>query len=161
MQLWALGRAAVGDVLKKEGITSGVVSSSNVAIEGSAEVVRGLTTEEIAEYVAAYGVAANAFCNLAGGDGVELHAGNGYLIDQFTQNVSNKRTDNYGGSAENRTRFAQEAVSSMIATVGADKVGIRLSPFSYAPLLSPFGLTHWISTDCSFHFCLIAALSNR
>jgi NADPH2 dehydrogenase len=130
MQLWALGRAAVGAVLQKEGTKSGVVSSSNIALEGSAEVVRALSVEEIAEYNVAYGVAAKAFVEGAGGDGVELHAGNGYLIDQFTQTNSNKRTDNYGGSAENRCRFALEAMDSLVKAVGPEKVGIRLSPFS-------------------------------
>lgn len=85
MQLWALGRAAVGAVLQKEGIKSGVVSSSNVPLTGSEEVVRALSAEEIAEYVAAYGVAAKAFVEQAGGDGVELHAGNGETISLLSR----------------------------------------------------------------------------
>lgn len=64
------GRAAVGAVLEKEGVTTGVVSSSNIPIEGSAEVVRALAVEEIASYVSLYAKAAKAFVEECGGDGV-------------------------------------------------------------------------------------------
>jgi 12-oxophytodienoic acid reductase len=66
----------------------------------------------------------------AGFDGVELHGANGYLIDQFTKSSTNKRTDEYGGSIENRARFALEVVEAVVQAVGADRVGIRLSPFT-------------------------------
>ena len=66
----------------------------------------------------------------AGFDGVELHGANGYLQDQFLQDVSNKRTDAYGGSAENRARLMLETVDAMIAAWSADRVGVRLSPSS-------------------------------
>ncbi len=65
----------------------------------------------------------------AGFDGVEIHGGNGYLIDQFLRTNSNKRTDKYGGSRENRTRFLLEVVDAVIEAIGADKVGVRLAPF--------------------------------
>ncbi|WP_315984018.1 oxidoreductase [Aliamphritea spongicola] len=64
----------------------------------------------------------------AGFDGVEIHAANGYLIDQFMRRSSNTRTDQYGGSLENRIRFACEVTAAVCETVGADKVGIRLAP---------------------------------
>ena len=65
----------------------------------------------------------------AGIDGVELHGANGYLIDQFLNTGSNQRTDQWGGSIENRARFAIEATKRVAAAIGKDKTGIRVSPF--------------------------------
>ena len=73
--------------------------------------------------------AANAV-HKAGFDGVEVHGANGYLIDQFLQDVTNKRTDSYGGSVENRARFALEVMDAIVAAVGEFKAAIRLSPWS-------------------------------
>lgn len=67
----------------------------------------------------------------AGFDGVELHGANGYIIDQFLQDVCNKRTDEYGGSIENRARFGLEVIDSVAKAIGAKKLGIRLSPWGY------------------------------
>ena len=66
----------------------------------------------------------------AGFDGVEIHGANGYLVDQFIQDVSNKRTDAYGGSIENRARFALEIVDAVAAKIGAERTALRLSPWS-------------------------------
>ncbi|MBT33569.1 MAG: alkene reductase [Thalassobius sp.] len=65
----------------------------------------------------------------AGFDGVEVHAANGYLIEQFINTASNKRTDEYGGSVENRTRFVLEVTEAIANAIGADKTGIRVSPY--------------------------------
>jgi N-ethylmaleimide reductase len=65
----------------------------------------------------------------AGFDGVEIHGANGYLVDQFLNTASNHRTDNWGGSIENRCRFALEIARRMAQKIGKEKVGIRLSPF--------------------------------
>ncbi len=65
---------------------------------------------------------------LAGFDGAEIHGANGYLLDQFVQDGSNQRTDEYGGSVENRSRFVLEVVRAVVDELGADRVGIRLSP---------------------------------
>ncbi|KAL5559827.1 hypothetical protein UlMin_036038 [Ulmus minor] len=67
----------------------------------------------------------------AGFDGVEIHGGNGYLIDQFLKDQVNDRTDEYSGSLENRCRFALEIVEALVNEIDADRVGLRLSPFSY------------------------------
>lgn len=89
---------------------------------------RALTIEEIHAIVEDYRIAArNAIA--AGFDGVEVHGANGYLIDQFLRTTSNIRTDEYGGSRENRLRFLKEVIDAIIAEVGADKTAIRLAPF--------------------------------
>jgi len=92
---------------------------------------RALAVDEIKEIVAEYRRgAANAI--RAGFDGIELHGANGYLIDQFLRDGANKRTDEYGGSIENRARFALEVVDAVVAEIGAGRVGIRLSPVTPA-----------------------------
>jgi N-ethylmaleimide reductase len=90
---------------------------------------RALEIEEIAGVVEQFRIAA-ANAKRAGFDGVELLAGQGHLIEQFLQNGSNKRTDGYGGSVENRTRFLVEIVEAVSTVWGSDRVGVRLSPSS-------------------------------
>jgi N-ethylmaleimide reductase len=91
------------------------------------ETPRALTTDEIAEIVNDYRLAAlNA--RDAGFDGVELHGANGYLVDQFLRDGTNQRTDHYGGSVSNRLRFAREVLAGLVSVWGADRVGVRLSP---------------------------------
>jgi N-ethylmaleimide reductase len=88
---------------------------------------RALETSEIPGIVERYAQAArNAMA--AGFDGVEVHAANGYLIDQFLRDQTNKRTDRYGGSIENRSRFLLEVVDAVTAAVGAERTGVRISP---------------------------------
>ena len=88
---------------------------------------RTLATEEIAGLIEDYRKAArNALA--AGFDGVELHAANGYLIDQFLRDGSNRRIDRYGGSITNRTRLLREVTAALIEVAGARRVGVRLSP---------------------------------
>jgi N-ethylmaleimide reductase len=88
---------------------------------------RALTISEIAGIVEDYGKAAKR-AKAAGFEGVELHAGNGYLIDQFLQDGSNKRTDDYGGSIENRARLLFEVVAAMVSVWGVDRVAVRIAP---------------------------------
>jgi N-ethylmaleimide reductase len=118
---------------------------------------RALAVPEIAGIVADYRRAAERAMD-AGFEGVELHAANGYLVDQFLQDGSNKRTDEYGGSIENRTRFLSEIVTALIGVWGADRVAVRIGPsgtwngmsdsnpqalFSYvAQWLNQFGLAY-------------------
>lgn len=125
-QLWDLGRAASPKVAERDGFK--VKSASAVPMEEGGNVPEALTLEEVRQKVLDYAQAAkNAVA--AGFDGVEIHGANGYLVDQFIQDVSNQRTDAYGGSIENRSRFCVEVVEAVVKAVGADKVGIRLSPF--------------------------------
>lgn len=93
---------------------------------------RALDLEEIPGIVEDYARAAKAAVEQAGFDGVEIHAANGYLIDQFLRSGSNHRTDAYGGSIENRSRLLFEVVDAVTGVVGAGKVGIRLSPVTPA-----------------------------
>jgi NADPH2 dehydrogenase len=86
--------------------------------------------EEIKEYVQLYATAAENAVLKAGFDGVEIHSATGYLPDQFLQSNSNTRTDEYGGSIENRVRFVLEITDAVVKAVGANKVGIRLSPWA-------------------------------
>ncbi len=88
---------------------------------------RALETEEIAGIVEDFRQAA-VRAKRAGFDGAELHGANGYLIDQFLRDGSNQRTDRYGGSLENRTRFLLEVVGAVSSVFGAARVGVRLSP---------------------------------
>lgn len=88
---------------------------------------RALTVPEIQAIVQDYKHAASRAMD-AGFEGVELHAANGYLVDQFLQNGSNRRTDEYGGSIENRTRFLSEVVRALVSVWGPDKVAVRIGP---------------------------------
>jgi N-ethylmaleimide reductase len=88
---------------------------------------RELGIEEIPGIIEEFRVAAQRALD-AGFDGVELHGANGYLVDQFIQDGTNKRTDAYGGPIENRVRFLREALEALISVWGADRVGVRISP---------------------------------
>ncbi|KZV68715.1 FMN-linked oxidoreductase [Peniophora sp. CONT] len=128
MQLWAHGRAALPEVLEKGGYD--LVSASDIPIQEGGPAPRPLRIEEIKEYVQLYAQAAKNAVHGAGFDGVEIHSANGYLLDQFLQTNSNKRTDEYGGSIENRIRFTSEVVQAVQAAVGPERTGIRISPWS-------------------------------
>jgi N-ethylmaleimide reductase len=90
---------------------------------------RALETEEIPGIVADYAHAAQ-YAKDAGFDGVEIHSANGYLLQQFLSDKTNKRTDRYGGSIENRTRVVVEVVEAVTKVWGGDHVGIRISPLT-------------------------------
>jgi N-ethylmaleimide reductase len=91
------------------------------------EVPRALETAEIPRVVEDYRLAAER-AKQAGFDGVEIHGANGYLIDEFLQSKTNQRTDDYGGSIENRYRFLKEVVEAVTSVIPANRVGVRLSP---------------------------------
>ncbi|KAH9177322.1 putative NADPH2 dehydrogenase chain OYE2 [Lactarius sanguifluus] len=126
LQLWALGRTADPALLKQEGGFD-LVAPSPIPFENN--VPRELTVAEIKEYVQLYSNAARNAIK-AGFDGVEIHAANGYLPDQFLQTMTNGRTDEYGGSVENRVRFPLEVVNAVVGIVGAERTAVRISPWS-------------------------------
>jgi len=106
---------------------------------------RALETDEIAGIVADYAHAAGC-AKRAGFDGVEIHAANGYLLDQFIRDSTNKRSDRYGGSIENRARIVSEVAEAVTAVWGGGQsVGVRLSPITYSHVvreLDRFGLVY-------------------
>jgi N-ethylmaleimide reductase len=133
-QLWHCGRVSHPDL--KDGEMP--VAPSAIRPQGQAMTFgglkdfvtpRALETGEIPGIVADYVHAARC-SREAGFDGVEIHAANGYLIDQFLRDGSNRRSDAYGGSLENRTRFLLEVTEAVCNELGAERVGLRLSPFN-------------------------------
>jgi 2,4-dienoyl-CoA reductase-like NADH-dependent reductase (Old Yellow Enzyme family) len=92
-------------------------------------VPREMTGSDIAAVVAAFGAGA-ARARGAGFDGVEVHAANGYIIDQFLQSATNRRGDRYGGSLDNRVRLLREVLDAVLSEMPAGRVGIRISPTS-------------------------------
>lgn len=129
LQLWALGRSADPECKRKQR-TGDVVSSSAVPETEDGPVPRPLTEDEILAYIQDYATAAKTAVEVAGFDGVELHGANGSLIDQFTQDVVNKRSDQWGGNVENRSRFGLEVTKAVCAAIGHERVGFRVSPWS-------------------------------
>ncbi|KAF9880177.1 hypothetical protein CkaCkLH20_02131 [Colletotrichum karsti] len=125
-QLWSLGRTVDPEVAAQEGIP--IVSSGNIALDDKPKP-RQLSTDDIQTRIRNYVSAAKNAIE-AGFDGVELHGANGYLIDQFLQDTCNNRQDEYGGSIENRSRFALEVVRAVSDAIGPERTGIRLSPWS-------------------------------
>ncbi len=143
VQLWHVGRISHNSLQPDGGkpvAPSAVRAKSKtflVHADGSGEFTetsepRALDLSEIPGIVADYRHAVRAAIDEAGFDGVEIHAANGYLIDQFLRSGSNLRTDQYGGSIENRARLLFEVVDAIIDEIGAGRTGIRLSPVTPA-----------------------------
>ncbi len=131
-QLWHVGRVSDPELLKGET----PVSASAIQQAGQVSLLRPkrdyvvprpLEISEIHSITEQFKQAAIR-AKEAGFDGVELHAANGYLIDQFLQTKTNKRDDEYGGSVENRARFLLEVVDALIEVWGAGRVGVHLAP---------------------------------
>ena len=130
-QLWHMGRLVHPDLGLGQPISSSATTAPDFAYtyDGKKPYVeaREATKGEIRRIVGDYICAArNAIA--AGFDGVQIHGANGYLIDQFLRDSSNLRTDAYGGSIENRIRFASEVLEGVGGAIGMDRVGIRFSP---------------------------------
>lgn len=138
LQLWHVGRISHSSLQPGGGLPvapSAIAAAGDVMTSAGTraplETPRALETSEIAGIVADYGRAArNAIA--AGFDGVEIHGANGYLLEQFLQSRSNTRTDAYGGSIENRARLMLEATDAVVSAAGANRTGIRLSPYGRA-----------------------------
>ncbi|MDG3086380.1 alkene reductase [Vibrio hannami] len=139
-QLWHVGRVThPANIGGQQPISSSALKAENVKVfiddgnnaPGFVDVVepRAMNKEDIQSVISEYHQAAlNAI--QAGFDGIELHAANGYLVNQFIDSEANNRTDEYGGSVENRLRFLKEVVEAMVEAIGADRVGVRLAPFT-------------------------------
>jgi N-ethylmaleimide reductase len=140
LQLWHVGRVSHSS-LQPGGILP--VSASAVPISAELktmtadgqpaayETPRALETSEIAGVIDGYRQGARNALE-AGFDGVEIHGANGYLVEQFLQSRTNLRTDRYGGSIENRARLLMEIAQAVVEVWGADRVGVRLSPYGIA-----------------------------
>ncbi|MBL4608572.1 MAG: alkene reductase [Pseudomonadales bacterium] len=134
LQLWHCGRASHPDFHggKLPVAPSAIAPTGKTfTYEGLKDFVspRALDTSEIPRVVSDYASAAKNALS-AGFDGVEIHAANGYLIDQFLRDGCNQRSDHYGGSVENRARFLMEVTEAVVNVCGSDKVGLRLSPLN-------------------------------
>lgn len=136
VQIWALGRVGDPVVTKSQG--GALVSASALYEDENAEKaaiaaefpVHALTEDEIKDLIYKdYTIAAKNAVE-AGFDYVELHGAHGYLLDQFFQPVSNQRTDKYGGSIENRSRFILELIDHLSTVIGADRLAVRISPWA-------------------------------
>ena len=133
-QIWHVGRITHPDLTGgAQPVAPSAIQPKVVAYTPNGKVdvpvPHALTTVEVKDVVEQFRqAAANAI--RAGFDGVEIHGANGYLVDQFIRDGANQRTDAYGGSIENRCRFALEVVDACVAEIGAGRVGIRLSPLT-------------------------------
>ena len=133
MQIWHMGRAVLSEYIDGQA----PLSASAIRAEGELPNSKGeptpfpipeeMTSAQIDESIRQFVTSARRAVD-AGIDGVELHAGNGFLIDSFLRDGTNQRTDHYGGSIENRSRYLLEVVDATIAEIGADRVGVRFSP---------------------------------
>ncbi len=171
IQLWHVGRISHPSLLNG----ALPVAPSAIKPAGQAftyqglvdyETPRALDASELPGIINDY-VHATKSALAAGFDGVEIHAANGYLLDQFLRDGSNTRTDNYGGSFENRTRLLLEVTQAVVAVAGSDKVGVRISPvnpfndmkdsqpqalFNYVvEALNPFNLAYLHAVEGGIH----------
>lgn len=142
VQLWHVGRVSHTDLQPEGGKpvapsaiaakTKTVLIKDGVPAFVDTSEPRALDAGEIPGIVHAFQAAARNAVETAGFDGVEIHGANGYLLDQFLKDGSNKRTDDYGGSMENRARLLLEIVRGIAGDIGGGKTGIRLSPVTPA-----------------------------
>ena len=157
-QIWHVGRITHPDLTGgAQPVAPSAIQPKVVAYTPNGKVdvpvPHALTAAEVKDVVQQFRqAAANAM--RAGFDGVEIHGANGYLVDQFIRDGANQRTDDYGGSIENRCRFALEVVDACVAEIGAGRVGIRLSP------LTPFNDLADSNPQAVFGY-LIEALNQR
>jgi N-ethylmaleimide reductase len=151
LQLWHCGRVSHSSLLPGGELP---VAPSAIGLDGQAmtpggmqpyETPHALTPIEISSIIEQYRSAARNALS-AGFDGVEIHGANGYLLDQFLRDGSNLRTDDYGGSLENRARMILEVTEAVVEECGAGRVGIRLSP------LQPFNGMHDTTPEATFSY---------
>ncbi len=134
-QLWHVGRISHSSLHPEQGLPE---APSPIAPAGQTygadwqlhdyETPKAMTGDDIARLLKDYELAAQN-AKTAGFDGVEIHAANGYLLDQFLQDKTNQRTDEYGGSVENRLRLLGEVIEAVAKVFPSDRIGVRLSPY--------------------------------
>lgn len=153
LQIWHPGRASLKQLIPGN---KPAVGPSPIAIEGRSllvdtpnEVPRPLEIDEMPGIARDFAVAANRAVEEAGFDGVEIHGGNGYLLDQFINTSSNKRTDAYGGSIENRARLCLEVTRAVADAIGSDRTALRLTPWSEFQVLDASMTSEKILILCS------------
>jgi len=152
LQIWHGGRAthpALNDGVQPVAPSAIAIDDQIHTPEGKLDYVvpRELKESEISNIIEGFKVATENAMQ-AGFDGVEVHAANGYLLDQFLRDGSNKRQDKYGGSVENRARFLFEVLDAVCDVCGSDKVGVRLSPLNGFNSMSdsdPIGLSNYLA----------------
>ena len=142
VQLWHVGRVSHTDLQPDNGApvapsaitakTKTVLIKDGIPVFVDTSEPRALRADELPAIVHTYQAAARNAVETAGFDGVEIHAANGYLIDQFLRSGSNERTDDYGGSIENRARLLLEVTRTITSAIGGGRTGIRLSPVTPA-----------------------------
>ena len=145
MQLMHCGRVSHPDNLPAGGrvlAPSAVkMTETKMYVDGKGQldipVAQEMTLDDIEFAVKEYAMSSKVAID-AGFDGVELHAANGYLMEQFLSPVTNKRTDQFGGSIENRVRFLRDAAEATVAAIGPNRVGMRISPYGYFNEMGPF-----------------------
>lgn len=130
LQIVALGFSSRLQQLAEDDPAADYVGASDVPVKGREhERPRPLTVDEIHQYAELFAQAARNAIR-AGFDGVEIHGAHAYLIEQFLSDVSNRRMDEYGGSIENRARFALEVTEAVVRAIGEERTGFRVSPWS-------------------------------
>lgn len=155
-QLFHTGRIAHSSLVGETPVAPSAIAPEGNVMTAAFESVpyetpRALETAELAGIVEAFRHAAT-LAKQVGFDGIEIHAANGYLIDQFLRDGTNQRTDAYGGSPENRARLLLEVAEAIASVFGADRVGVRFSP------TSPFNSMS--DSDPAAHFARFAELLN-
>ena len=165
VQLWHVGRISHTDLQPDNGAPvapSAITAKAKTVLikDGVPTFVdtsepRALSAEELPSLVHTFQAAARNAVETAGFDGVEIHAANGYLLDQFLKNGSNQRTDDHGGSIENRARLTLEIVRAVTDAIGGGRTGIRLSP------VTPAGDVHDTDPQPLFEYVIrqLAALN--
>ena len=165
VQLWHVGRISHTDLQPDNGAPvapSAITAKAKTVLikDGVPTFVdtsepRALSAEELPSLVHTFQAAARNAVETAGFDGVEIHAANGYLLDQFLKNGSNQRTDDHGGSIENRARLTLEIVRAVTGAIGGGRTGIRLSP------VTPAGDVHDTDPQPLFEYVIrqLAALN--
>jgi len=149
------------------------LSSGDIPLEPNASAIetedderppKPMSEQEIQDAIRDHATAArNAIA--VGFDGVELHGANGYLIDQFVQQSCNNRTDSWGGSVENRSRFALDVTAAVVGAVGGDRVGFRISPWSTYHSIKPLNpeaqFTHLVTQLRKFNLAYLHVITSK